>query len=37
MINEAIMGNFIHDLYRNIKGDFFTGYLKLGAPTLFTE
>jgi hypothetical protein len=38
------MGNFIHDLYRNIKGvggggggGVFTRYLKLCTPTLFIE
>jgi hypothetical protein len=31
------MGNLIHDLYRNIKRFFFTGYLKLCTPTLFIE
>jgi hypothetical protein len=31
------MGDFIHDIYRNIKRFFFIGYLKLCTPTLFTE
>jgi hypothetical protein len=31
------MGNLIHNFYRDIKGGFFTEYLKLGTLTLFTE
>jgi hypothetical protein len=31
------MGNLIHNIYRNIKGGFFIGCLKLCTPILFIE